>query len=73
MGGTMAQQKTLTRKLLKEARTDFPQLFTPDFPPISRQMEQAVHLKRPDWDRLFQQMVELSGGTARRELSVKQY
>jgi len=33
----------------------------------------VVHLKRPDWDRLFQQVVKLSGDAARRELSVKQY
>lgn len=38
MGGTKAQQKTLIRELLKEARSDFPHLSIPDFPSISKQI-----------------------------------
>ena len=37
MSGTKKQQKTLIRKLLKEARSDFPHLVIPDFPEISSQ------------------------------------
>jgi hypothetical protein len=73
MGGTKAQQKTMIRELLKEARSDFPHLSIPDFPSISRQVKQVQHLKRGDWDRLMSKIVELSGGTARSDLSVQQY
>jgi hypothetical protein len=73
MGGTKAQQKTLIRQLLKEARSDFPHLSIPDFPAISRQVKQVQHLKRSDWDRLMGKIVELSGGAARSDLSVQQY
>jgi hypothetical protein len=73
MGGTKAQQKTLIRQLLKEARSDFPHLTIPDFPAISRQVKQVQHLKRSDWDRLMGKIVELSGGAARSDLSVQQY
>ncbi|MEX0649862.1 MAG: hypothetical protein WD200_02590 [Candidatus Andersenbacteria bacterium] len=73
MGGTKAQQKTLIRELLKEARSDFPHLSIPDFPSISRQIKQVRHLKRDDWDRLMGKIVELSGGAARSDLSIQQY
>ena len=39
MGGTKAQQKTLIRELLKEAKSDFPHLSIPEFPSISRQVK----------------------------------
>jgi len=73
MGGTKAAQKTLIRKLLKEARKDFPHLGIPDFPPITRQRQQVVHLKREQWDRLLQKVVDLSEGAARQNLSQEQY
>jgi len=73
MGGTKAAQKTLIRKLLKEARKDFPHLGIPDFPPITRQRQQVVHLKRDQWDRLLQKVVDLSEGAARQHLSQQQY
>jgi hypothetical protein len=73
MGGTKAQQKTLIRELLKEARTDFPHLSVPDFPPISKQVKQVQHLKRSDWDRLLAKIVELSRGAAREDLTPEKY
>lgn len=73
MGGTKAQQKTLIRELLKEARSDFPHLSIPDFPSISRQIKQVQHLKRSDWDRLMGKIVELSEGAARADLTPQQY
>ena len=73
MGGTKAQQKTLIRELLKEARSDFPHLTIPDFPSISRQTKQARHLKREEWNRLISKIVELSAGAAREELTQQQY
>ena len=73
MGGTKKQQKTLIRKLLKEARSDFPHLAIPDFPEISSQTKQVRHLKRKEWDLLLQKVVELSEGAARRDLSVSEY
>ncbi len=73
MGGTKAQQKTLIRELLKEARSDFPHLSIPDFPSISRQIKQVQHLKRDDWNHLMGKIVELSGGAARADLTPQQY
>lgn len=73
MGGTKAQQKTLIRELLKEAKSDFPHLSIPEFPSISRQVKQVQHLKKDDWNRLMSKIVDLSGGAARSDLSVQQY
>ena len=73
MSGTKKQQKTLIRKLLKEARADFPHLVIPDFPEIRTQTEQVRHLKRNEWDRLMGKVVELSGGAARQDLSKADY
>ena len=73
MSGTKKQQKTLIRKLLKEARSDFPHLVIPDFPEISTQKHQVRHLKREEWDRLLEKVVELSKGAARQNLSVSDY
>jgi hypothetical protein len=73
MGGTKKQQKTLIRKLLKEARQDFPRLGIPDFPEISSQKQQVRHLKREEWERLLKKVVELSEGAARKDLSVSEY
>ncbi len=75
MGGTKAQQKTLIRELLKEARSDFPHLSIPDFPSISKQVKQVQvqHLKRSDWDRMMGKIVELSEGAARADLTPQQY
>lgn len=74
MGGTKKQQKTLIRKLLKEARQDFKSLIIPDFPPISHQKtEEVVHLRKQEWDRLLKKIVELSGGAARDELTPAKY
>jgi hypothetical protein len=73
MGGTKAAQKTLIKKLLKEARSDFPHLAIPDFPEISRQKQQVRHLKRDEWNRLLGKVVELSGGAARQDLSKADY
>ena len=73
MTGTKKQQKTLIRKLLKEARSDFPHLAIPDFPEISSQKQQVRHLKRDEWNRLLGKVVELSGGAARQDLSKADY
>ena len=73
MSGTKKQQKTLIRKLLKEARSDFPHLVIPGFPEISTQKHQVRHLKREEWDRLLEKVVELSKGAARQHLSVSDY
>lgn len=73
MSGTKKQQKTLIRKLLTEARQDFPHLGIPDFPEISSQKQQVRHLKREEWDRLLKKVVELSEGAARKDLSVSEY
>lgn len=73
MGGTKAQQKTLIKELLKEARSDFPHLSIPGFPSISRQFKQVKHLKRSEWDRLMGKIVELSGKAAREDLTPQQY
>ena len=73
MSGTKKQQKTLIRKLLKEARSDFPHLAIPDFPEISSQKQQVRHLKRDEWNRLLGKVVELSGGAARQDLSKADY
>ncbi|MGC6483646.1 MAG: hypothetical protein ACON4T_08805, partial [Synechococcus sp.] len=73
MGGSKKQQKTVIRKLLKEARQDFPHLVIPDFPEISSQKQQVRHLKREEWDLLLKKVVELSEGAARKDLSVSDY
>jgi hypothetical protein len=73
MSGTKKQQKTLIRKLLTEARQDFPHLRIPDFPEISSQKQQVRHLKREEWDLLLKTVVELSEGAARQDLSVSEY
>ena len=73
MSGTKKQQKTLIKKLLTEARQDFPHLGLPDFPEISSQKHQVRHLTRKEWDRLLKKVVELSEGAARKDLSVSEY
>jgi hypothetical protein len=73
MSGTKKQQKTLIRKLLKEARQDFPHLGIPDFPAIRSQKRQVRHLKREEWDRLMRKVVELSEGAAKQDLSIADY
>ena len=74
MGGTKEQQKTLIRKLLKEARKEFPHLVIPEFPTITHQKTEEVrHLKQEEWERLLKKVIELSGGTARKELTPTQY
>jgi len=73
MSGIKAQQKTLIRKLMKEARTDFPKLAIPEFPVISKQIKQVAHLINTQWERLVAKIVDLSGGTARQQLTNGQY
>jgi hypothetical protein len=73
MSGTKKQQKTLIKKLLDEARQDFPHLGQPDFPAISSQKQQVRHLTRKEWDLLLKKVVELSEGAARKDLSVSDY
>ena len=73
MSGTKKQQKTLIRKLLTEARTDFPHLRIHDFPEITSQKQQVRHLTRKEWDLLLKKAVELSEGAARKNLSVSEY
>ena len=73
MSGTKKQQKTLIRKLLTEARQDFPHLGIPDFPEISSQKQQVRHLTKKEWDRLLKKVVELSQGAARKDLSISEY
>lgn len=73
MSGTKKQQKTLLRKLLKEARKDFPHMGTLEFPEISTQRQQVRHLKREEWDQLLKKVLELSEGAGRQNLSVADY
>lgn len=73
MSGTKAAQKTLIRKLLKEARADFPNLNIPEFPEITNQSQQVIHLTRPEWDRLLHHIIKLSNGKAQEALSQAEY
>ena len=73
MSGIKAQQKTLIRKLMKEARTDCPNLAIPEFPVISKQSKQVAHLTHSQWERLVAKIIDLSGGTARQQLTQGQY
>ena len=67
------QYKTLIRNLFKEARKDYPNLRCPEFPEITRQIAQVVHLTHDEWNALLEQIVNLSGGTALQELSATEY
>jgi len=67
------QYKTLIRNLFDEARGDFPSLQCPDFPKISKQIKEVKHLNHDEWDRLIEKLVQFSGGTAREDLTQKEY
>ena len=69
-----AQRKTLIRHLLNYAKqNDFPHYIIPDFPSISKQAKQVIHLRKEEWELLLQKVIELSGGQAKKQLTKKQY
>lgn len=70
---TKLQYKTLIRNLFKEARLDYPGLRCPEFPTISKQVKQQVHLIREEWDKLLEQIVHLSDFSALKPLTPSEY
>ena len=74
MSGTKKQQKTLIRKLLKEARTlHFHHLNIPDFPTISTNPKAVRSLTKHEWNCLRDTVIDLTDGHARRVKTPKQY
>lgn len=67
------QYKTLIRHLFREARRDYPHLNCPEFPEITKQIAQVVHLTNDEWNLLMEQVVKFSGGTALQELTPSEY
>jgi len=67
------QYKTLIRHLFDEARNDYSDLRCPDFPEITKQVAQVVHLAHDEWNTLLEQVVTLSKGAAIRELNPTEY
>lgn len=62
--GVKAAQKTLLRKLFDLAADDFPGFTFPNFPVITKQDKEVVHLTKYQWKRLLTRVNELSGGNA---------
>ena len=67
------QYKTLIRNLFKEARMNYPNLRCPEFPEITKQIAQVVHLTHGEWDALMEHLVKMSDGAALKELTPNQY
>jgi hypothetical protein len=67
------QYKTLIRNLFKEARKDYPGLRCPEFPEITKQVAQAVHLTHEEWNKLLEQVVHLSDASALKDLTPSEY
>ena len=70
---TRRQYKTLIRNLFKEAKADFPALSCPEFPAIKKSVRQKRHFTHQEWEQLGRVAAELSGGAARRSLTVEDY
>lgn len=70
---TKRQYKTLIRNLFKEARNHHSNLRCPDFPEITKQIAQAVHLCHDEWNALLEQVVKFSDGAALCELTPNEY
>lgn len=72
--GMQSQQKTLIKKLLILAETDFVGHQFPSFPVITKpQKQQVTHFDRNEWEALMGCINKLSGGIAREHISYEQY
>ena len=72
--GMQSQQKTLIKKLIEIAESDFVGHQFPSFPKISKtQKKQVKHFQRDEWKKLMSCINQLSGGRAREDLSFNQY
>jgi len=72
--GMQSQQKTLIKKLIEIAESDFIGHQFPSFPTISKpQKRQVKHFQRDEWEKLMGCIIQLSGGFARENLSIEQY
>ena len=60
--GIKGQQKTLIRKLLALAETDFVGHSFPNFPKITKEYKQVKHLNHAEWDTLNRHIFELGDG-----------
>ena len=60
--GMKGQQKTLIRKLLTLAESDFIGHSFPNFPKITKEYKQVKHLNHTEWDILYRQIFELGEG-----------
>tara|TARA_Y100001972_G_scaffold128018_1_gene186914 strand:+ start:756 stop:2174 length:1419 start_codon:yes stop_codon:yes gene_type:complete len=60
--GIKGQQKTLIRKLLAIAESDFVGHSFPNFPKISKEYKQVKHLDHKMWDKLNRHVFELGEG-----------
>ena len=73
MGGTKKQLKTLIKHLLQEARSDFPQLLDPKFPPISHQKKQVDHFHKEEWENLVRHALDCTQGAGQASLTPAEY
>ena len=72
--GMQSQQKTLIKKLLILAESDFVGHQFPSFPVISKpQKRQVKHFDRKEWEALLGCINKLSGGIAREDITYEQY
>ena len=72
--GMQSQQKTLIKKLIEIAESDFIGHQFPSFPTITKpQKQQVKHFQRDEWEKLMGCINQLSGGFARENLSIEQY
>ena len=71
--GIKKEMKTLINKLLELAQDDFQGHAFPKFPTIRTQYQQVTHLRRDQWDALLKTVIDLSGGAAQEQLTLKEY
>ncbi len=72
--GMQSQQKTLIKKLLILAESDFVGHQFPSFPVITKpQKRQVKHFDRKEWETLLGCINKLSGGIAREDITYEQY
>ena len=71
--GIKEQQKSMIRALMKESRIDFPHLQIPEFPPISRQTKQVIHLNRDQMELLIRTIQKRCDFVVNKEINYKQY
>jgi len=67
------QYKTLIRNLFIEARKDYQNLRCPEFPKITKQVAQVIHLTHEEWNLLLESVVKNSEGASLRELTPGEY